>query len=459
LSQAVSRRNKSNVQTLLMIRIALLLITLFGSITLGQAQKKWLQSGPMVGYVDMKEAMLWVQTTNSCKVQFEYWVTDTPTVRFKTIEVVTEAKSAFTAHCVADKVEPGRTYTYELRLNGKKVPLPYPTTFKTQPLWQWRTDPPAFTLLTGSCNYVNDAPYDRPGSPYGTDHQIFTTMANMKADLMLWLGDNTYLREPDWATRTGVIHRYTHDRALPELQPLLAATPQYAIWDDHDFGPNDSDRTWVHAPMSLEVFKMFWANPTYGVAGQPSCATQFTYMDVDFFLLDNRSFRSPNHCDECPMPTQLGDTQREWLLEALSASRAPFKIVALGGQLLSTNEAHEAYGHFHKTERDSILARIEREGIKNVVFLNGDRHFSELSQYTAPSGLMMTELTSSPLTSGVYKNPEKEKNDFRVPGTLYGGHNFAALTFSGPRTERVLNIVLYDPNGKEIWKQSVNSQK
>ena len=37
---------------------------------------------------------------------------------------------------------------------------------------------------------------------------------------MLWLGDNVYFREPD-DSKTGVYHRYTHDKSTEELQGLL----------------------------------------------------------------------------------------------------------------------------------------------------------------------------------------------------------------------------------------------
>ena len=63
-----------------------------------------------------------------------------------------------------------------------------------------------------------------------------------KPDFMLWGGDNFYYREPDY-TRTGMIHRNDHARAVKSMQPLLANVHQYAICDDHDYGPNDSDRS------------------------------------------------------------------------------------------------------------------------------------------------------------------------------------------------------------------------
>ena len=48
------------------------------------------------------------------------------------------------------------------------------------------------------------------------------------------------------------------------MQPLLARTHNYAIWDDHDFGPNDSDRSSAIKAITLEAFKDSWPNPSYG---------------------------------------------------------------------------------------------------------------------------------------------------------------------------------------------------
>jgi alkaline phosphatase D len=435
------------------------LIALIAQITLA-AQAKYLQSGPMVGYADMKEVLLWAQTKERATVQFEYWPLDTPKNIYKTRKIKTHAKDGFTAKLVANQVEPGTKYGYQLRINNKKVALPYATTFATQTLWQWRTDPPAFTVAAGSCAYVNETPYDRPGKPYGSEYGIFQSIADKKPDMMLWLGDNMYLREADWATRTGILHRYTHTRSLPEMQPLLASTPNYATWDDHDFGPNDADRTWVHKQTSLAVFKAFWGNPTYGIEGEPSVATAFKFNDVDFILLDNRYHRTPNYCKTCPDKTQLGGTQLQWFLESLVASTAPFKIVALGGQFLTSSENSETYTHHYKEERAAILKFIEENDIKNVVFLDGDRHFTELSKMTNAKGNVIYDMTTSSLTAGAYADgPTKDPNTFRVEGTGVGVHNFATLHFSGPRKERVLEIKVFDTTGKELWTQRIDSQK
>jgi len=420
------------------------------------AQKSLLQSGPMLGYSDMFETLLWVQTKSRAEVQFSYWVKDNPAQKFLTETIITEKREGFTARLTADEVQPGQVYEYALAINGQPVLLDYPANFQTQTLWQWRTDPPAFKVAVGSCSYVNETPYDRPGTPYGAGYQIFSSIHQKLPDVMLWLGDNTYLREVDWFTRTGFLHRYTHTRSLPELQPLLASTHHYAIWDDHDFGPNDSDGSFVHKDMAAEVFQLFWGNPTYGLPGQGGVTSYFQWADIDFFLLDNRYFRTPNN-QKLGERTLLGKAQLEWLIGALAASKAPFKMVAIGGQVLSTHTALETYVNLCPEERSYLLNRIDEEGIKNVVFLTGDRHHTELSKLTLKSGITVYDLTVSPLTSGVH--PTDEKNLFREEGTLISQRNFGMLEFSGPRTERSLTMRIHDVEGKELWSRTLKSEK
>lgn len=418
------------------------------------AQHPLLQSGPMLGYVDMKEVLLWAQTKQPATVYFEYWDKEKPSERFLTDAAITQKSTGYTAKCVADRVEPGRQYAYQLYINKEAVTLPYPTEFRTQPLWRWRTDPPTFTVAAGSCAYINEERYDRPGRPYGSNYQIFNAIAAQKPDLMLWLGDNSYLREPDWGTRTGMLHRFTYDRSIPELQPLLAATHHYAIWDDHDFGPNDSDGTWINKDLAWEVFQAFWGNPTFGLPGQKGCTTQFQYADVDFFLLDNRYFRTPNNCKTCPC-TVLGKEQLDWLRGALAASLAPYKVVAMGGQFLNTHATYETYANLCPAERDSLLAFIERENIRGVLFLTGDRHHTELSAYKNARGNWVYDLTTSPLTSGVHAGAANEANQNRVSGTLVTQHNFALLRFSGPRTQRQVEISILSNEGTVLWKKTI----
>jgi phosphodiesterase/alkaline phosphatase D-like protein len=157
-------------------------------------QRTSLRSGPMVGYSTAREVPIWLQTKSSSQVQLRYWPQQSPKAVSKTPVLTTHAAESFIARIILTELTPGTTYNYAIYLDGRKANLPYPTTFQTQALWAFRTEPPNFKCALGSCNYVVDSIYDRPGKPYGGDYHIFVTMSRAQPDMMLWLGDNTYLR-------------------------------------------------------------------------------------------------------------------------------------------------------------------------------------------------------------------------------------------------------------------------
>lgn len=437
--------------------LPLLFLTLL--CTCVRAQNELLQSGPMLGYCEQLEVMIWAQTKVSALVKVEY--TNDEGVTMTTNEVETNRATAYTAKLIADQVQPGQHYTYRLFIGGKAVTLDYPTEFTAQKTWRWRQDPPPFRVALGSCTYVNEPTYDRPGEGYGSEYEIFTSIDGKNPDLMIHLGDNMYLREPDWYTKTGYHHRYTHTRSLPEMQPLLARTHHYATWDDHDYGPNDSDRTWVQRELAKETFDAFWGNLTSGLSnntaatGFAGVTSTFRYNDTDFFLLDNRSFRTPNDQKRKDNKTVLGTAQLEWLIESLVFSDSPWKMVCIGGQVLNTSRSGETYVNLAPDEQEYLLRRITEENISGVVFLTGDRHHTELSERKLDNGKMIYDLTVSSLTAGT-GTERSEKNDHRVEGTLAIEHNFGILTFSGSLKERALKVEIFDTEGKEIWTRTLN---
>ena len=136
-----------------------------------------INSGPMVGYSTMQEVLLWIQTTESAKVHFEYFEIANPSNRFKTDEKITAKKTGFVAKLIADQVLPGKKYNYEIFINDIKVDRDYVMEFQTQELWKWRTDPPDVNFVVGSCNYVNEVQFGRPGEPYGSNFEIFNSVS------------------------------------------------------------------------------------------------------------------------------------------------------------------------------------------------------------------------------------------------------------------------------------------
>ena len=298
------------------------------------------------------------------------------------------AGSAFAHTFDVGGLEPGTGYRYRIWFNEGLMEeglFPEAMSFRTQPLWDYRFDPPEFTVALGSCSFINEPAFDRPGKGYGGGYEIYETIAASRPDLMLWLGDNVYFREVDLDSKQGMQYRYSHLRQLPELQALLGACPHYAIWDDHDYGPNDADGSWIHKDWAAETFEDFWPNPSHGLPdlGGAGITSQFRFHDVDFFLMDNRTFRiNPDNVTRTLK--MLGEAQMDWLISALQYSKAPFKVVAIGGQVVSDFAAYENFAMFEE-ERATLFSRIREEGIHGVVFLTGDRHSSELSA-RAPTG-------------------------------------------------------------------------
>ncbi len=416
----------------------------------------------MLGYVDMREACIWLQTEEPSNVLLTVYPKNDDQ-KIVTYSGETKGDYTNTCHIVLNNLEPGTEYVYIISDPENTNPRKEKTIlyeFKTQQLWQYRTDPPDFTIATGSCTFVNETEYDRPGKPYGGDYQIFENIAAKKPDMMLWLGDNIYLREVDFASQAGISHRYSHCRAVEEMQNLLHTSANYAIWDDHDFGPNDSNGSFVHKDWTLNAFKTFWANPSYGIQGtceENGITTQFQWSDIDFFLLDNRFNRVAHDVKNSETPTILGEQQINWLIESLKFSKAPFKIVAMGGQFLNTGKNFENYSNW-STERQRIIEAIESNNIKGVFFLTGDRHCGEFSELKLSNGECIYDLTVSPLTSTAY-DITKEENTCRVDGTLVPERNFATLHFSGGKDHRVMTISVFDAQGVLKYEKNINQAK
>ncbi len=414
-----------------------------------------INSGPMVGYSTMQEVLLWVQTEERANVHFEYYEINNPKVKFSTDKIETEKKNGYVAKLIADQVIPGKKYKYEVYINNYKIERNYAMEFQTQELWKWRTDPPDVKFVIGSCSYINEPKFDRPGKPYGSNFEIFNSINKKKADFMLWLGDNTYLREPDWNSRTGFIKRYSHTRAFPELQPLLASTHHYATWDDHDYGPNNSDGSFWLKETASEIFKLFWGNPNYNVTGKGGITGFFQWSDLDFFLLDNRYHRTANN-NLTGNRQMLGKDQIDWLINALSFSQASFKFVAVGGQMISNGAVYENYATY-PDERKYLLDKIREAKIEGVIFLDGDRHHTILSKMQETKNVYpLYDLTCSSLTAGV-NNDNEPYNSFKLEETFVNVNNFGMLNVTGPANDRELTIQIFDKDGKELWIKSIKA--
>jgi alkaline phosphatase D len=437
------------------------------------AQTSNIIAGPMLGNIELRTAIIWAELTPNTKANLLYWKKDSNPLKAAQLVTATNTSmqwfNAVKYHVV--NLEPNTTYEYVIT-NQKKLTAPPKnvSNFTTKALWQWRTSAPDVTFLTGSCAYFNYAAYDRPGKPYGLDSTIFLTMAKEKADFMIWLGDNWYTREIDFSSHYGMENRASTDRRQQVLQPFLKAMPHYAIWDDHEYGPNDADKSFIFKETAKRVFDSYWCNPTSGENGQGTY-TKFSFSDVDFFMLDDRYFRSSDKLKDTvdgkpnTDKAMMGKQQMEWLKASLlfannnnngpgnQTNNASFKIICVGSQALSPKSRFDKWADF-KTEFNELLQFIKDYKITGVVFFSGDRHHTEIIKVPQENMYPLYDVTISPLTSSGHEFGKESDNTYRVLG-VDKIQNYGQIKITGKPKERVLTINIMDIAGRQVATYSI----
>ena len=425
-------------------------------------------AGPMAGHRDARSTLIWLQADGAAAARIEYWEEGDDKRRRATEPVRLNAATDFAAQVAITGLAPGTTYRYRVLLDGREAHIAQPLVFRTEALWMWQKHafiaaqghaPRDFRVAFGSCTYVNDPPFDRstrPSGPYGGGYGIFDSIAGRKPDMMLWLGDNTYLRDADVGSAAGIAQRYRHDRALPELQKLLRTGNHYAIWDDHDFGPNDSNSSFTYKADALEIFQRYWANGAGGMPGVPGIFRVVSHYDADFFLLDGRFNRDADASQGLAGKALFGPAQIRWLKNALLASTASFRIIVAGNQMLKVVPPRiEGWSNFPDERRD-FLEWLADNRVPGVMFLSGDRHHTVLSKLPRENAYPLYDFTCSPLTAGVHGPARGEDMGLAEEGTLTAKRNFCTLDFSGTWADRALTLRSLDADGNELWKRDLS---
>jgi alkaline phosphatase D len=425
-------------------------------------------SGPMLGPVELRDAKVWIEVSPEVKTVSLQYNKKGDVKTIKTILYKGELGNEFNPlYFTVGGLDFNTTYEYKIWINGKATAKA--GEFTTKDLWQWRKQPPEFSFLTGSCAYVNQPVYDRPGKPYGGDSSIFETMAREGSAFMLWLGDEWYTREVDYYSEWGLWYRASHDRAVPVMQNFLKSMPQFAIWDDHDYGPNDIGKNYILKEASRNVFNKYFCNPSSGENGQ-GIYTMTTWGDADIFMTDDRWWRSADRIKDSadgpeglpgrkpnPEKRMLGKQQMEWLKNSLLYSTATFKIIAMGSQVLNPVSPFDKWWNF-PAEYDELMNFIKEYKINGIVFLTGDRHHSEIIKVERPGTYPLYDITVSPLTSGTHSFGAAEKNNpYRVLG-IDEKQNYGKFSFSGTRGSRKMTVGYFGIKGDRLGEWSITEK-
>jgi alkaline phosphatase D len=405
-----------------------------------RAQKAKLYAGPIVGSVTTTSARIWIGYRGKGKNAVILGDTATKRIYYPSNYSYLASDGVVSLTFDFTGLQPGHVYNVIVSIEGWKTQAK--AGFRTQ----YDTNIKDFSFSLGSCALMNTdwLRFIFPGAK--TD--IFTSMKHRQGDFMLWLGDNIYYLSPkNYNTAEGMFtHNMKVRNRFTQFKSFLSSMPQYAIWDDHDFGPNDSNDTWRLKDSSLAIFKSFWPN-TYPEQSQfNGNYFSFRYYDAEFFMMDDRYFRDPPGDSSGHF---LGENQMVWLKNKLQLSDAAFKFIAIGTQVLNENKFGETYQQYPK-ERQELFDFIAKNNIKGVIFLTGDKHYSEISRKDF-GGYPIVDFTCSPITSpvlprrllGAYDNPT------RVPGTDFAHHNFGHISITGAPGDRICTLEIDGRYGKK----------
>lgn len=341
--------------------------------------------GPMLGKVTDKSAGFWVRTVDEVEVIINCYESNNPDVLAATGKSISDATRDYTSVVTVDGLLPNTQYNYSVVINGIEVDKDL--TFTTYAAEKY-IEP--FTIAFGGC------------AGYTPKHErMWDTLATHDLKALLLLGDNVYIDIPEHPNQ---IHDYTYYRrqSRPEFKNLTAKVPVYSIWDDHDaatddiwMGPYRDKPDWKQ-PM-VNLFKNNWNNPYYGTEEWPGCWFDFSITDVDFFMLDGRTYRTNPFMEE---KTMLGPAQKEWLLNSLKESSATFKIIAspVPWDFRAKPGSNDTWNGF-QDEREEIFKFIEDNKIDGVVLVSADRHRSDYWKIKRKNGYPLYDFLSSQLTN------------------------------------------------------------
>lgn len=346
-------------------------------------------------------------------------------------------------------LEPNTAYEYETWLNGV---LHTSATFSTLPLSTSKA-PLHFGFGTDFIHYYH---------PF----TALSAAAEKGFDFMLLIGDLIYADFEPAVDNTidSYAERYWLTWNEANFASLGLSTPLFMMWDDHeidnDFYPGMHIVTGTadRYPAAREAYDLYMGSHNPDTAPDPSPPPgitgdvlyySFSAPGADFFVLDTRSYRSPNNAPDDSSKSMLGAEQRNALLAFLGQSTAAFKFIVTTVPFALGEDSGDTWNAF-QNERELILSGIE--GIPGVLFLSGDRHWSGAFRFISSGGYAYYDFLPSPtgafLRSGTAPDINTDPNETIIyTAETYQAFGDFQIDLSGETP--TLRAAFVDENGND----------
>lgn len=287
-----------------------------------------------------------------------------------------------------DSLRPATSYRYSLRLpeaEAGSAAAPGSLRMARVPPGRFRTfaeGPQSFRVAVGAC------------AKTGSRHPVFKAIRAASPDLLLHVGDMHYedIAAPRPAAFREAYHRV---HASPEQSALFRAVPLAYMWDDHDYGPNNSSRAAPGQNAAQRTYRTYVPHYPLPDARPTAPVYQaFTLGRVRFLLTDLRSARTPNDARDAQPRTMMGAAQKAWFKAELAAARDRHPLVVWVSSvpwIANDPGALDRWSGFPE-ERRELATYIDSIGMADrVAVVSGDAHMVALddganNHYGTPEG-------------------------------------------------------------------------
>jgi membrane-associated phospholipid phosphatase len=278
------------------------------------------------------------------------------------------------------------------------------------------TGPYSFRVAVSSCARV------------GSNGAVFDAIRESDPLLYLLLGDAHY-GNLDTTSIGPYLDAYGAMLTRPGQAALYRDVPVSYVWDDHDYGPNDSGAAAPGRSAAREAFRLATpSSPT--LAGDAPIQQAFSIGRVRFVMTDGRSERTDS--------TLLGTAQEQWLIDEIVRSSRTSALVVWAngtpwiGQATPGNDTWAGYAE----ERRRIADALAAAHVDNLVMVSGDAHMVAIDDGT----------NSDYSTSRAGGFPVLQAAALDRPGSIKGGP-YSEGTFPGGGQFGLLDI---DDDGERI---------
>jgi alkaline phosphatase D len=123
---------------------------------------------------------------------------------------------------------------------------------------------------------------------------------------------------------------------------------------------------------------------------------------------------------------------------------ARIRVIVSSIQVLAEHHGWESWANFPE-EQKRLFRLIKNTGAEGVLFISGDRHFSELAGRKMENLYHLYDLTSSGLNR-IFPSKVPNENRYRE-GKYYLNENFGMISIDWSRPDPLILLRIYDEWG------------